>query len=126
MGWEQEIQKAYLQKLADKILPGTTVRNTELAKKAYDALKEPKPTIITISPSGGYWEGGSGGIAASTGGWWDSSMESPQGKGSEWSFTHSGERIAITIYEKDSLEEAKRLATKSLKDLKKMVSKRTP
>lgn len=125
MGWEFEIQRAYLQKLADKILPGTIIRNTELTKKAFEALQEkPEMTINAYASGGavGYWPG-AGGIYTSTG---IIPIQSPQGKTSEWSFTHSGERTAITLNEKDTLETVKETAESALKNLRTMVSKRTP
>lgn len=116
MSWEFEIQRAYLQKLADKILPGTIIRSTDVTKKAFKALQEPKIAINAYA-SGGF----GGGFTIE-----DILFDSPSDKGKEWSLSHSGERVSITLYEKDTLEAVKETAEKSLKDLRTMVSKRTP
>lgn len=115
MSWEFEIQKAYLQKLADKILPGTTIRSIDITKKAFKALQEPKITINAYASGAGFYMGGS-----------EVQLASPSDKGKEWSLSHSGERVSITLYERDTLETVKETAEMALKDLRTMVSKRTP
>lgn len=118
MSWEFEIQRAYLQKLADKILPGTIIRSTDVTKKAFKALQEPK---ITINAYASGWT--SGGFTVGVP---EVQFDAPSGKGKEWSLSHSGERVSITLYEKDTLETVKETAEEALKDLRTMVSKRTP
>lgn len=114
MGWEYEITQAYLQKLADQILPGTVVRSLDLVEKAYKALKPPEPAIATTYSASGWWSPNLD----------DYTYEAPkQEKVTKWSLTHKDIRETINIPENANKKEVKELVTATLTDMRLTISK---